>query len=348
MPRAKKGKRKDGRVQIKRVVGHDYDGNPINKWFSGKDKKEAEQKYFEYQLEIEKKDQHKKQMPFEEWAETWLYDYKQNEVRASTFDSTYYRPVTKHILPYFKDTIINDLTQADIKRYTNTLLNYSQSLIDKIMLCLNGIFESACDNDIIIKNPCRNIKVKSKVEKEKKRTYDKASADYLCTIDHKYGLAIHILLRMGLRGSELCALTWDKIDLDNGIMYINEGKVKVNGVTYIDKPKSANSTRKLPIPNDLLTRLKNESKTASNYLINATSKTLSEKLRVLYNEIGIDKDKQLSAHELRHTCGTLLYNETRDIYLVSRFLGHSDISITTKIYVHSNLQDDAINILKID
>lgn len=348
MPRAKKGHRKDGRVQIKRVIGHDYDGNPINKWFSGKDKKEAEQKYYEYQLEIEKKEQHKKQMPFEEWAETWLYDYKQNEVRPSTFDSTYYRPVTKHILPYFKDTIINDLTQADIKRYSNTILNYSQSIIDKIMLCLNCIFESACDNDIIIKNPCKNIKVKSKAEKEKKRTYDKASADYLCTINHKYGLAIHILLRMGLRGSELCALTWSKIDLENGIMHINEGKVNVNGVTYIGKPKSANSTRKLPIPNDLLERLKNEPKTTSNFLIDATSKTLSEKLRVLYNKIGIDKDKQLSAHELRHTCGTLLYNETKDIYLVSRFLGHSDIGITTKIYVHSNLQDDAINILKND
>lgn len=346
MPRAKKGHRKDGRVQIKRVIGHDYDGNPINKWFSGKDKKEAEQKYFEYQLEIEKKEQHKKQMPFEEWAETWLYDYKQNEVRPSTFDSTYFRPVTKHILPYFKDTIINDLTQADIKRYSNTILNYSQSLIDKIMLCLNGIFESACDNDIIIKNPCRNIKVKSKTEKEKKRTYDKASADYLCTINHKYGLAIHILLRMGLRGSELCALTWEKIDLENEVMHITEGKVKVNGVTYIGKPKSANSTRKLPIPNDLLIRLKNEEKTG--YIISATSKTLSEKLRTLYDSIGVPKYKQLSAHELRHTCGTLLYQETKDIYYVSRFLGHSDIGITTKTYVHSDLQDDAINIIKND
>lgn len=343
MPRAKKGHRKDGRVQIKRVIGHDYDGNPINKWFSGKDKKEAEQKYIEYKLELERKQEHKKHMPFTEWAETWLYDYKQNEVRPSTFDSTYYRPITKHILPYFKGTVINDLTQADIKRYSNTILNYSQSLIDKIMLCLNGIFESACDNDIIIKNPCRNIKVKSKAEKDKKRTYDKASADYLCTVDHKYGLAIHILLRMGLRGGELCALTWNNIDLDKGIMHIVANKTKVNGVVYVGKPKTANSTRKLPIPNDLLIRLKNEPKTSPNF-VTGCAEDLSTKIYTLYKDIGITKDKWLTPHELRHTCGTLMYNETKDIYAVSRFLGHSDIGITTKIYVHSNLQDDAIHI----
>ena len=40
MPRPKKGHRKDGRVQIKRVIGHDYNGQPINKWFSGKTKAE--------------------------------------------------------------------------------------------------------------------------------------------------------------------------------------------------------------------------------------------------------------------------------------------------------------------
>jgi integrase len=343
MPRAKKGHRKDGRVQIKRVIGHDYQGQPINKWFSGKDKKEAEQKYFEYLNEIERKEQHKKQMPFEEWANIWLYDYKQNEVRPSTFDSTYYRPMTKHILPYFKGRILNDITQADIKRYSNTLLDFSQSMIDKIMLCLNCVFESACDNDIILKNPCRNLKVKSKAEQNKKRTYDKVSTEYLCSIDHKYGLAIHILLRMGLRGSELCALTWEKIDLENGIMHITEGKVKVNGVTYIGKPKSANSTRKLPIPNDLLTRLKNEQKTGGNLVTGHTAE-LSNKIYQLYRDVGIPKDKWLTPHELRHTCGTLLYQETKDIYHVSRFLGHSDIGITTKIYVHSIIQDDAIHI----
>ncbi len=343
VPRAKKGKRKDGRVQIKRVIGHDYDGQPINKWFSGKTKQEAEQNFYEFKLEYERQIAEKKQMPFEKWVDVWLYDYKQPDVRPTTFDSTYYRPVYSHILPYFKGKIINDLTQADIKRYTNTIKGYSQSLIDKIMLCLNGIFETACDNDILVKNPAKNVKVKSTQEKEKKRTYDKSTTDYLCSVEHKHALAIHILLRMGLRGSELCALTWDNIDLENKTMYIMQGITKANGVKYLNKPKSANSTRKLPIPDDLLERLKKEPKKDSR-LFTGCSDDLSKKIYQVYDMLNINEKYWLSPHELRHTCGTLLYNETKDIYYVSRFLGHSDIGITTKIYVHSNLQDDAIHI----
>lgn len=45
----------------------------------------------------------------------------------------------------------------------------------------------------------------------------------------------------------------------------------------------------------------------------------------------------LSPHELRHTCGTLLYARTKNIYAVSKFLGHANINITAKIYVHNDV-----------
>ncbi len=47
--------------------------------------------------------------------------------------------------------------------------------------------------------------------------------------------------------------------------------------------------------------------------------------------------RRLSPHELRHTCGTLLYKKTGDIYAVSKFLGHSSIAITSQYYVHSDV-----------
>lgn len=43
--------------------------------------------------------------------------------------------------------------------------------------------------------------------------------------------------------------------------------------------------------------------------------------------------------ELRHTRGTLLYKQTRDIYAVSRFLGHSSAKVTEKIYMHDDVED---------
>lgn len=45
----------------------------------------------------------------------------------------------------------------------------------------------------------------------------------------------------------------------------------------------------------------------------------------------------LTPHELRHTCGTLMYNRTKNIYAVSKYLGHADVSITAKLYVHNDI-----------
>jgi len=38
-------------------------------------------------------------------------------------------------------------------------------------------------------------------------------------------------------------------------------------------------------------------------------------------------------HSLRHTYGTKIMRETGDIFLVSRVLGHADISTTAKYYL---------------
>lgn len=342
MPRAKKGNRKDGRVQIKRVIGHNWDGTPINKWFSGKDKNEALQSYYAFLNEWEKKQAEKKRMPFEKWAEEWLYTYKQPDVRGNTFDTTYYRPTTLHVIPYFKGKIIQDITQADVKRFGNGIKHFSQSLIDKIMLCLYGIFETAVDNDMVIKNPCRNVKIKSSAEKQKKRTYDQETVELLRSIDDMHAIYVDIILTLGLRASEVCGIKWE--DIGNDYVYIKQAVTEARGVKYIDKPKSENSTRKIPMPDRLMQKIKSLPREGDFLFPKMTPKKLHQKIDTFYGRIGVPKELRLSPHELRHTCGTLLYDETKDIYFVSRYLGHSDVSITTKIYIHSTLQDNKISL----
>ena len=160
-----------------------------------------------------------------------------------------------------------------------------------------------------------------------------------------------MLIRLGFRASELCGLKKENIDLTEKILYIKEGVTSESGKVYIGKPKSANSVRKLPIPDDLISRIEDAIPNSNGeYLLSdekgnpLTPSVIYHRIKILFNYLKIPKDKQLSTHELRHTCGTLLYNETKDIYYVSRFLGHSDVGITTKIYIHSNLQEDAVHI----
>src|SRR5690606_20070859 len=44
---------------------------------------------------------------------------------------------------------------------------------------------------------------------------------------------------------------------------------------------------------------------------------------------------KIRLHDLRHTFAILMYMKTKDVYVVSKMLGHSDITTTTNIYLHS-------------
>ena len=154
---------------------------------------------------------------------------------------------------------------------------------------------------------------------------------------------------MGLRCSELCGLRWSDIDFESATMYIKQALTADGSKIYIDKPKSKNSIRKLPIPQELLTLLKNEPK-ENEYIAVLNGHHITPNsfgdiyIKAFYNAAKVPKEERLAPHELRHTCGTLIYENTKDIYHVSRFLGHSDIGITTKTYVHSEFQQEKIHI----
>ena len=47
---------------------------------------------------------------------------------------------------------------------------------------------------------------------------------------------------------------------------------------------------------------------------------------------------ELTAHELRHTYGTMLRRRGVDIYTIQKLLGHKDIKVTTETYVHNEIE----------
>jgi len=238
MPRPRKSNRADGRFELKRTVGHDENGKAIRKSFYGGSEAEAQREYHRYLEMQEKRREEKIRTPFSSWVDTWLYTYKEPDVKPTTFLTTYKRPCERYIKPHFEGRFLQEISQADVKAFLNTLTaTCSQSTLDKIVICLRGIFETAIDNDRLAKNPCRNITAKSKKEQTKKRTYDKETADALCRSDHRYALYVHILLRLGLRCSELCGLKWEDIDLRTGKIAVSRALTTEGGLSYIDTQK---------------------------------------------------------------------------------------------------------------
>ncbi len=136
---------------------------------------------------------------------------------------------------------------------------------------------------------------------------------------------IRIMLNIGLRASEVIFLKVKHIDWMSGKVYVRQGKGNKDRVLWLGE-------------DDLnLLRAWREVKPQSEYLFTTLKgDTLNDRyLRAMVKRIGEQAgiSKDVHPHMLRHTFATDLYRETKDIRLVQKALGHSDLS-TTMIYTH--------------
>lgn len=356
MPRPKKEKPNHGNLyEVKITIGRGVDGRLIRKsFYSSVSKADAKKQAEQWKIDQAVAEQTgesfvTRDVTFGEWAVKWLETYKQPNVRPNTYQASYLNPVMKHLIPYFGEARLRDIRPIDIQHFYNTrCAGMSQSLTHKITICLKGIFDAAIPNHLLILSPMTGIRPPTGRASDQKQTYTRQQADMVkqAAKTHPYGLDILLMLELGLRRGELLGLRWEDIDLDQKTVSVRQAVYATQGKVYVGPPKTAISVRTLPISDEMAVWLRRRASTG--YLIpnrlgdpmdpdnwrerrfNAFMRDLSDICPEL---------PQLNPHELRHTCGTLLYEQTHDIYLVSRYLGHSDVSITSKIYVHSSVAD---------
>ena len=56
---------------------------------------------------------------FNEWAIYWLNTWKRGHVKDNSFWGTYYAPTIVHLIPYFGDIPIDEITTEQIQEYFN-------------------------------------------------------------------------------------------------------------------------------------------------------------------------------------------------------------------------------------
>ena len=350
--------RSDGRYEIKRTIPGEYspDGKPFRKsFYSTISKQDCIAQYDAFLLELGRSSAVGKQLPsqstkFEEWARTWLITYKKGKVKDSTYAETYERTVNNYLVPHFGALELSKIKPIDVQTFMNEKAHtLSDSTLNKIRICLNGMFEIAVENGMIQKNPAKNVKAKSEVKTEAKRTYTQAEYDTIIDFarEHSFGHVIRLMLEVGLRCSELCGLQYGDVDYNTNTLHVQRTCTRVNYKPYISSEmKNKTSRRDLPISSDLCEQLKrcsSEHKT-TDYISTGTQDPVTPEYfsKIRYKNIMSDLQQAypdiptLTPHELRHTCGTLLYANSKDIYAVSKYLGHANIDITVKIYVHDS------------
>lgn len=293
----------------------------------------------------------KKNTQFKSVVELWQAD-KQQFVKKSTF-AAYSLLIANHLLPAFSEA--NDISEEDVQQFVFKKLNegLSQKSVKDILIVLKMILRYGAKHNLM---EHRQIEIRFPTERERQevevlsKTNQRKIMEFVKNNFTFQNLGIYICLSAGLRIGEVCALTWNDIDAEQGVIYVNKtiqriylvGEIEKRTEVIIDTPKSKNSIREIPMTKELLRMVKPLKKVVNSsffVLTNSAAPTEPRTYRNYYKRLMKQLDiPALKFHGLRHSFATRCIESNCDYKTVSVLLGHSNISTTLNLYVHPNME----------
>lgn len=336
-------------------------------------------------------------------AMTTIEGYKTfiNQILLPAFGHLKLTEISPLHLQMFYNNLLEDGVRSD-----NQKGGYSKGSIKKISAILSSMLNTAVQWQLIENNPCQKVKTPKtpkikesikfftleqteefllaldmpiiSVHSEHDRVDDTGKKYHVPTYTEKRTLPLqfksffYVALFGGLRRGEILALTWDDIDLENGILTINKSAAVVNNQIINKSTKNDSSNRTIQLPNVVTNLLKEQKKEQNVYRLSIGDQWIGEnhifiqwngkqmhpstpyhtfkKVINNYNSTVEDvKDKlpSITLHGLRHTSATLLISNNVNVRTVSARLGHAQTSTTMNIYAHAleSLDIQAANIL---
>ncbi len=339
-------KRKDGRWEGRYIAGYTAAGKANYRSVYAHSYNEVKQKLGEAVLKSGSPSAPKTaSVSVSEWFNQWLETLK-TRVKESTY-FIYKRYVDNHITPFFADIPLNRLTEEILQRFVNSKKDLSAATVQDIFVFLRSGLRAAekelclprlCEDVVLPKTAPQPLRVFSKSEQQRIERYIAAS-------DNPNHIGVLICLYTGLRIGELCALRWEDINFERGILTVRRTIQRiaddVNGGTkvVVSPPKSISSQRQIPLPTFILQRLKNhrERFRECEYVLHIDGKPIEPRtyqymFQSLLKKAGVEEAK---FHTLRHTFSTRALELGFDIKTLSEILGHANASVTLRIYAHS-------------
>lgn len=286
-----------------------------------------------------------------EVIELWKID-KQQYVKKSSF-SAYTLLIENHLLPIFGE--LTEIEEVDVQSFVLHKIEsgLSHKTIKDILIVLKMILKFGAKNKWLSYTPF-DIQFPTEREKQNLEVLSRGDQKKIMNYIQEHftfrNLGVYICLSAGIRIGEVCALTWEDIDTDNGVISINRTIQRIyvieNGVRrtelILDTPKTKNSIREIPISKDLLRILKPFKKIVNPaffVLTNDAKPTEPRTYRSYYKKLMSELDMpELKFHGLRHSFATRCIESNCDYKTVSVLLGHSNISTTLNLYVHPNME----------
>ena len=229
----------------------------------------------------------------------------------------------------------------------------SDSTIRQVYTILRSGLDGAVRDGLLARNPAAAVK-RPGIERTEARhlTAEQVSRLLKAADGSRYYPVLALIANTGLRKGEALALSWNRVDLDVGVIKVATTLARVDGVLICSEPKTQRSRRTVPLAPAMVTMLRKHRAAQAAERLRAVNQWHDSDL-VFTNELGGPMDPRnilrvieaaskragfsgVGAHTLRHSAAVAWLESGVHIRQVADLLGHSSISVTGDIYGHGS------------
>ena len=343
-------------------------------------------------LEAKRKGDHTTSSPrFGIWLDDWL---ARADIKPRT-RSAYRSAIEAHIKPVLGNVKLSNLRADHVHALHDSMPGLSPTTVRNVHRVAGAAMAAALEQQRAVVNPFTIVSAPAKADSDRVALSRPAVDVILARIkDTPMESRWLAALYLGMRQGECLGLTWPCVDLDNLTLDLTwqlqradyrhgcGGKCSakrgagcpdrtldvqpgfryrvVEGNMILQRPKTAGSTRMVPIPEPMIAPLRT---LADDYVIKRQAEGYHDHGLVWHRGNGrpladrVDRQAwhallaackipKAELHAARHTTATLLLENKVDPKIISSILGHSDV-LTTRSYQHVDtaLARDALDSL---
>ena len=294
-----------------------------------------------------------KQIPtFGQCADKWLNGYIKGMRLESTFER-YQEILKNHVLPVLTNSPLDKISRADVRDLLVSKIGegYSRSTICVLRDVMNGVFNYAIDEEIVLSSPVTGITKRLELKRKRKNEIQSLTKEelflFLNTCNQHYPDFYPFFLmaaRTGMRLGELLAVRWGDVDFNSQFVLVSRSYRRGRFSTpknkkdrRVDMSDQLRQTLKALLHERKKEALQKGLGEVPELIFHRESGQVIEQnyIRRVFKRILKKAElREIRIHDLRHTFASLLLSQGESPVYVKEQLGHSSIQITVDIYGH--------------
>ena len=268
---------------------------------------------------------------------------------------TYEWAIDKHIVPRMGRLRLSDVQPRHLESVYREMAQDGKApaTVRKVHVAVGTMFEKAHRLGLIPRNPVRLAET-PKVPKREPQMLDRAELRKFITAAGNSRLEALFILAVtsGARSGELLGLRWSDVETEASQIHIRGALHLTRSGLSLAETKTPGSVRTLALSHVAIDGLHRHMTRQNEEALRLGPAWGNEWGLVFVNEVGDPLDRRnvlrrhlrpllkhaglppLTFHDLRHVAGSLALDQGVPLTVVSRALGHTDLTTTARIYMH--------------